>query len=329
MLLTIKNKILKSKELTIPFYISTNFGMALASALFPKAISSSARTTSALNVEEELSKFETEFSMYMDYLKPEEIPGKTILEIGTGANFLVALKLVAMGAEKVVCLDKYACLRSPKDQHRIYSSFLERLSDKEKKRLVGVLDIDSESFMINPDRIIHIQKNAIDFKAKKKFDIVISYAVFEHIPDLRRLFGAIQFNMATNSKFVSLVGNNDHGIFSLYHGELYYYRIPEPIWSLMTANSGRPNRKTPSYYSKLLDENGFSHRIYVRSLKKHPGFIQPPVPIENVRDFCKQEVLDEVSANKQKFSKEFRHLPEEDLLVSHFILVAEKTSNPQ
>src|SRR5215213_11532507 len=61
------------------------------------------------SLDKSVSYIEKVYREYLEYsgLTAEAFRGSRILEVGPGDNFGVALKFLAAGAEKVVCLDKF------------------------------------------------------------------------------------------------------------------------------------------------------------------------------------------------------------------------------
>src|SRR4051794_33313215 len=50
----------------------------------------------------------------------ESLDGLHVLELGPGDNLGVALRFLAAGAERVVCLDRFAIRRDPDFERRVY-----------------------------------------------------------------------------------------------------------------------------------------------------------------------------------------------------------------
>src|SRR5437879_4646188 len=79
-------------------------------------------THSRKTISESLSYIEDQFADYLKYsgLTAKDLRGKRILELGFGDNLGVALRFLAAGAARVVCLDKFYSRRDPDHQKEIY-----------------------------------------------------------------------------------------------------------------------------------------------------------------------------------------------------------------
>ena len=109
-------------------------------------------THESWSLEKSVSYINLVFREYLEHagLGPEALRGKRILEVGPGDNFGVALKFLAAGAAKVVCLDKFYSERNVEQQTRIYHELRKQLSPDEARvfdeciELAGDIDLNEE-----------------------------------------------------------------------------------------------------------------------------------------------------------------------------------------
>lgn len=194
---------------------------------------------------------------YKTYIQREKFQGAKILEIGTGAYFLTALNFIGEGAQSVTTIDKFTCLRSKKEQKAVYESYLSKLPLEKQERIKKALFFKDESFLLNKERIRYSQIALEDFTSTYKYDYIVSYAVFEHLWDAKKSIQAMKRVLKPEGKIIAFVGNNDHGMFSLYHDWYQFYTIPKWLYSLMASkNGGCPNRLTPLQFKNSLKRKG-------------------------------------------------------------------------
>ncbi|MGA2192996.1 MAG: hypothetical protein ABSG42_06445, partial [Nitrospirota bacterium] len=119
----IKRLAKKSKPLVVAYYIYDDWRTRRN---FEKGDvqTRSGSTHSKKTLQESLEYINVVFDDYVNYsgITPEHILDKQVLEVGPGDNFGVALKFLASGAKRVVCLDKFYSKRDPERQAEIYSA---------------------------------------------------------------------------------------------------------------------------------------------------------------------------------------------------------------
>src|SRR6185295_15604293 len=169
----------RSKTLIIAAKIYQNWALRrrFASGVIETEHGSSHRSKSLI---ESLSYIEEQFADYLRYsgLTPEQLEGKQILELGFGDNVGVALKFVAAGAARVVCVDKFYSSRDPQREREIYLALRERLNDRERRRFDEAVDTGiSIKFDDTKLRVINgldlEQAAAMLTSEGVKFDIII------------------------------------------------------------------------------------------------------------------------------------------------------------
>src|SRR5215213_2791622 len=114
-------------------------------------------------LEKSLSYIDLVYREYLEYaqLTPAAVQGKRILEVGPGDNFGVALKFLAAGAEKVVCLDKFYSERNEEQQQRIYRELRNQLSPDEARVFDDSINLE-QGIELNPARLEYIYGHGIE-----------------------------------------------------------------------------------------------------------------------------------------------------------------------
>jgi SAM-dependent methyltransferase len=144
-------------------------------------------------------------------LTVEGLRGLRVLELGPGNDLSIARLMLTNGAGQVVALDRFGVPHAK--THGL--AFVEG---------VGVEDAPAHF-------------------GPASFDLVYSVAVLEHVADFEAAIRAIYQLLAPGGITVHSIGGGDHGMFT--DGgkhPLTYMTIPEPLYRLMTAHSGGPNR---------------------------------------------------------------------------------------
>src|SRR5215213_7106697 len=109
------------------------------------------------SLDKSVSYIEKVYREYLEYsgLTAEAFRGSRLLEVGPGDNFGVALKFLAAGAEKVVCLDKFYSERNVDQQTRIYQELRKQLKAVEVRVFDECITLDIGIY-VNWERMPYI-----------------------------------------------------------------------------------------------------------------------------------------------------------------------------
>jgi hypothetical protein len=101
------------------------------------APSTGGATHRSLPLDQSLAYIESVFGDYLRYggLGCRELDARRILELGPGDSYGVALRFLACGARRVVCVDKFATRRDSTQQRRIYEGLVASLDESARARL--------------------------------------------------------------------------------------------------------------------------------------------------------------------------------------------------
>lgn len=175
-----------------------------------------------------------------DYLR-----GKAVLEYGPGDFPGVALLMLAHGAERVVCVDRFPMLSLSGDQDR--SALLEAL--------LGMLPAERRA-LADPERIEYrVRPNGLS-GLRGEIDLVISRAVLEHVNDPNATFADMESALVPGGVAIHQVDLKSHGMHR--HNPLDFLTWPPTLWRIMHSHKGVPNRWRVTQYREVLRHSGLS-----------------------------------------------------------------------
>jgi SAM-dependent methyltransferase len=283
---------------------------------------------------ESLRYIEEQFADYLLYsgLTPEQIEGKQVLELGFGDNVGVALKFLAAGAARVVCVDKFYSSRDPQREREIYLALREQLNDQERSRFDEAIKLD-EGIKFDETRLRVIngrdleQAAAILTSEGIEFDVIISRAVIEEIFEPKKVFQAADRVLAPGGLALHKIDLRDYGIFA--DGGMHpltFLTIPDWVYRRMATDSGIPNRKLIGYYKREMKELGYAARFLVTGIVGH-GPVKPhKEQVEMGVDYG-DDTIELIDKIRPKLCNQFRDRPAEELLINGIFLVAQKPIN--
>lgn len=179
------------------------------------------------------------------------LTGKTVLEYGPGDLPGVGMLLVAMGAERVHCVDRFALVNIDSKSLDVIKCLSDMLSGDQLKRFNECfLDPEMPQKGLNSDRIHYvINKNGLSGMMNEA-DLVISRAVLEHVNDLEATFADMACAMPPGALALHLVDLKSHG---LHRGNpLDFLEYPQWLWNLMYSHKGVPNRWRVNGYKDIV-----------------------------------------------------------------------------
>ncbi len=285
-------------------------------------------------LEESINYISRVFDDYVRYaaLGPREIEGKRILEIGPGDNFGVAVKFIAQGAQKVVCLDRYECEKDLQQQSRIYEALLRTLGEKERHQALEAVFLSGERYVINPQKVQYVFGKGIenidspeDLSSRRRFDLIVSRAVLQYVDDPVRAFAAMDRLLEKGGMMIHRIDLRDHGLFTRKGMDpMEFLTVPDFIWKRIHPHAGKINRHRIDSYRKKLTDLGYDFKILVTHVMGHSGDLVPHPPrLTEGRDFSGND-LSLVRRMRPRLLSRFRQLSDEDLLTSGILVVARK-----
>jgi SAM-dependent methyltransferase len=264
---------------------------------------------------------------YLTYagLRPEELEGKRVLEIGPGDNLGVALRFAALGAD-VVAIDRFHTWRDPAQQARIHLAVRDRMTADQSRRLGSLLSEDGELDLAT-DRLGLIEGVPIeDAPARlggQRFDLIVSRAVLEHVLDLDGAFAAMDQLLRSGGLLSHKVDIRDHGLFTD-GGQhpLTFLTVSDRTYTLMGAEAGLPNRQLMGDYRRRLDALGYESEYLLTHLIDRPDELEPATESPDAGRLADAEARAEQI--RARLLPRFRDRPARDLAVSGVFVIARK-----
>lgn len=321
---------LVKKTLLCAGLIGTDFLYGAKS--FVSGGASSGTRHKTLTTGESLAYIESVYTDYLHYggLRPQDLVGKRVLEIGPGDNYGVALRFIADGAAQVTCCDRFHVRREVSRQEAIYEALYAKLSS-EQRRTLGDDFRDVAVRMPSQNSRLHVIDDvAVEDAAKKitgtKFDLIVSRAVMEHVRDIAAAFSAMTALLSPEGVLLHKIDLRDHGMFSARgFPDLEFLTLSDFLYRCMSVRSGRPNRARLSDYLRILGELGCDAKIFVSRLAGIPTEILPHVPLALLPQVVSDVSRREVARVRPRLTKRFASHSDEDLMVTGLFLVARGT----
>ncbi len=200
--------------------------------------------------------------------------GRNVLELGPGNTRTIALAARARGASSFAGWDAFDVQsRDHAYLDAIYGPMLDELGvDGGLTRASQLLD----------GVAVHADAGSLRRAAGgKKFDLVISRAVLEHVRDLDRLHRELDLLLSDDAVLIHKVDLRCHGF--RWNHELDFLMFPERLWRGLTTHIGEPNRKRYPEYLELGARYGFvpiyaasTHVIEPREVEGVRGALAEP-----------------------------------------------------
>jgi hypothetical protein len=179
------------------------------------------------------------------------LSGKVVLEYGPGDLPGVALLLVALGAQKVYCVDRFPMFTLTDKNIGVINALRTPLNAQAQQRLAHCftktgrpasgLRQECIEYVVRPNGLSGL---------REKVDIVISRAVLEHVNDLPALFSDMVTAMRAGALSVHQVDLRSHGLHR--SNPLDFLSLSPQLWQLMYSEKGVPNRFRIDAYRAIL-----------------------------------------------------------------------------
>jgi SAM-dependent methyltransferase len=222
--------------------------------------------------------------------------GKEVLEYGPGDCPGLAVLMLAHGAARVSCVDRFPLARLKPESVAALRALLDALSPEARARATEAFARpgDPESGF-DQRRLAYLVKADGLSDLRSAVDVVVSRAVLEHVNDLPSTYVDAARALRPGGRALHLVDLKSHGL----HREnpLDFLTWPESKWRRMYAGKGVPNR----------------HRVNChREAAAAAGFVDVRLRVTEEADQAA------VSAVRPFLDAPFKTLPENDLRVLAF-----------
>lgn len=232
--------------------------------------------------------------------------GKTTLEIGPGTHLGIQLLLVAEGVTRADALDRFGGVLAGEDERQLYRRLLDGQPPEGRQRVEAALSVNADRVAFGDAVRYYRGVRLEDAPASitQRYDVILAHEAIEHVEHLDRGIQSVSHLLAPGGHCVfvchltSLGGVYNHESEPL---RLLYYS--DLVWSLMFSNRGGSNRVRASGYRDLLTRHGFEI-LSLSVLERLPAA--------------------DLARVKPHFVRRFRDLPDDDLSILSFSVVARK-----
>jgi len=248
--------------------IASNQIARFAPGLYVKLTGQTGRGDSATETSADIAQYFRQ--CVTDYLDTLDIPSngradflqdKVVLEYGPGDIPGVALLLVAYGARKVYCVDRFPLVSIASKNLDVIHQLANMLSESERQRFDQCFknpQAPEEGF--NSERIEYLVRPNGVSDLQGEVDIVLSRAVLEHVNDLDATFKDMKAAMKKGAVSVHQVDLRSHGLHV--SNPLDFLTPPMWLWQLMHSHKGVPNRWRADRYETIVERLGVERMVF-------------------------------------------------------------------
>ena len=219
------------------------------------------------------------------------LENRTIVEYGPGDFPGVALLLLARGARKVYCVDRFPMIRLSPKNLAVWRALLAGMDEGQRRRALALLrDPDHPAQGFRPESIETLVRPHGFSGLRGQADLAVSRAVLEHVDDLSGSFIDMLGALRPGGQAWHLVDLKSHGLHRA--NPLDFLAWSPWLWRAMYSHKGVPNRWRLDTYRRILQT----------------------LPIEGLRlePTLRASVAD-VAAVRSQLAPEFRALSDDDL----------------
>jgi SAM-dependent methyltransferase len=290
-------------------------------------------THRAFSLEESLAYVNSQFDDYLRYgrLAAEDLRGLRVFELGFGDNIGVALRFLAAGAARVVCLDKFYSVRDEEQHRRVYLALREGLSAEERARFDEAIDLGA-GLKVNDERLHCVYGTTVEESEELRgeagrFDLAVSRGAIQDIYEPDAAFDAMDDLLAPGGRMLHKIDMSDQGMFSVNGmNPLTFLTISDGVYRMMAVDSSKPNRKTVDYYRRKMSELGYETQILVTELagRERKGDLHPHKERPERGVDYGDDTLAVVREVRPRLNPRYRNLSDEDLMVAGIFIIARK-----
>lgn len=292
--------------------IATNQLARCAPALYVRATGQTGRGAADTETAEDIAAYFLRcVDDYLEMLSVDArdarafLHGKSLLEYGPGDLPGVAMLLVAHGAARVTCVDRFPMFVLSGKNLDVIGHLLKALPDEGRRRLDACFVVEGDPASgLRPDKVDYLVRPSGCSGLIDAADIVLSRAVLEHVNDLAALFADMVAAMRVGGVAVHQVDLRSHGLHR--SNPLDFLAVSPRLWDLLYSHKGVPNRVRIDSYRSLL--------------------ARLPVAIRRL-DTTRRAEQDDVAGVRPHLAAPFRHMSDDDLSCLGFWLVFEKSEH--
>jgi len=197
------------------------------------------------------------------------IDGQIVVEYGPGDCPGVALLLLAKGASKVYCVDRFPMVTMSAKNVEVLRCLRSRLSVEEAARFDGAfIDAAEPGLGFNRDRLEYVVSQHGLSGLQGQANLVLSRAVLEHVDDLPGTFADMKRALKDGGVALHQVDLRSHGLHR--NNPLDFLEWPNWLWALMYSHKGVPNRWRANRYREIVTALGVEN-ILIETTSRVPA----------------------------------------------------------
>ncbi|MDH5570635.1 MAG: class I SAM-dependent methyltransferase [Gammaproteobacteria bacterium] len=203
------------------------------------------------------------WQLYLDYYlgKTTSLEGRSILELGPGADLGIGLILTAKGAKRYNSLDVNNLVKSVPNE--FYDTLFDRISTTIDTPSMPIEELKSQLEATkngNNDKINYICDESFNFNHfdKEGIDLVFSQAAFEHFDNIPETFSQLTKIVQPDAVLIAEIDLSTHTRWIRDRDPNNIYRYPEWFYNVCKFR-GSPNRLRPNEYKTILEDLGWNN----------------------------------------------------------------------
>jgi SAM-dependent methyltransferase len=219
-------------------------------------------THDGMTAEQIVARARDQIREYFDFghIHEDALSGQCVLEVGPGNNLCVALLLLACGAGRVVCIDRFPSRPNPAQSCMAYAALYDHMTEAERARCADVFTAGSVTASRDAGRkLVYLWDCEVEEADRRlgaeRFDLILSAAVLEHVYSVEAAIRSMWSLLRPGGRMIHRVDLRSHDDDQRHPLEFLTYS--PRWWRLMTSHTGEPNRVREGTYWRVLGEQGF------------------------------------------------------------------------
>lgn len=224
-----------------------------------------------------------------------DIRGKSVCEIGAGDFLTSGLGILAAGASNYAVIDRFPGNYYGAEAKKWYRAIEENWS-RFYPEIAWDGGLRAEDFPEKYSERLDLTAEPIETAdTKRKFEIVCSFQVGEHVSDIEAYAQIHRRILQDDGVALHRVDYGPHDCWSDYRDPLTFLRFSDKVWDLTRTNRGTPNRRRHHEFMAAFERAGLNVEL-----------------VET--DFFKEEQIDFSALHKK-----FRVMPRDSILTGTVI----------
>ena len=186
--------------------------------------------------------------------------GKDICEIGPGDNLASGFAMLAAGAASYTVIDRFPGNYTSLGAKSWYTGIQQNWSRFYPDIPFGDGNLQAENFPEAYSTQVELIDRAIeDFEPVKRYDIVCSFQVAEHVSDINAFASNHLKLLKPDGVALHRVDFSAHDLWANYRNPLTFLEFPDWLWNLTGSNRGSPNRRRHHEFCQAFEQAGLTY----------------------------------------------------------------------